>query len=433
MDIPLLDIINQLNLLDIIVLGLVGLLIGYCFFSNKVHVLMFLLVLMAALVSSTIPIISSIASLTRWLLLPMLLAAGLLFSKIRIPFNTLMFWGYVLLGFISLFRANFIVWQFQRSILLMTAAVAIPFAYSSMDLKTYKLSLTWIALAAATYSFINFIALPDSLINPARYAGYTTSAPAMTATLGALLPFTLWGLGVADSKWAKRICGLGFLLGTVTLVFSAQRAGTVAGVLGLIPLLLTTFRKRKTAIRTLLLLVFLVLISYFLLLQSSPERVTFLLNRYAPTAGLSDREYIWQKALSGIAINPVLGNGIGAAETLIGGSFHNAYLEIWYNTGLIGLAFFVISQIYFLYRIFNLGLKGSDRDLTSISALSLGYMMGFVVLCLFESIGAGASNLNLILYLFLGVVVENLKRPVGMLIPDSNQPYALNSELKTVG
>jgi O-antigen ligase len=432
MDIPLLDIINKLNVLDIIVLAIVGLLIAYCFFSNKVHVLMFLLVLMAALVSSTIPIISSIASLTRWLLLPMILIAGLIFSRVRIPFNILMFWGYVLLGFISLFRADYFIWQFQRSILLMTAAVAIPIAYSGRDLKSYKLSLTWIALAAAVYSFINFVDLPSSLMDPSRYAGYTTSAPAMAATLGALLPFTLWGLGMADSKWAKRICGLGFLLGTVTLIFSAQRAGTIAGVVGLIPLLLTIFNQRKAALRIFLLLIFLILMGYFLLLQSSPERVTFLLNRYTLNAGLSNREYIWQKALSEIAVHPFIGNGVGAAEILISGSFHNAYLEIWYNTGLLGLAFFLISQIYFLYRIFYLGLKSPVRDLTSISALSLGYIGGFIVLSLFESIGAGASNLNLILYLFLGVLVEELKRPMGTLIPSSTQPYPLNTELKAV-
>jgi hypothetical protein len=32
--------------------------------------------------------------------------------------------------------------------------------------------------------------------------------------------------------------------------------------------------------------------------------------------------------------------------------------------------------------------------------------MGFVVLCIFESVGAGASNLNVILYLYLGVLVS---------------------------
>ena len=432
MDIPLLDMINNLGMLDLTVLLIVGLFVVYCFFSNHVHILMFLLVLMAGLVSSTIPIISNIAALTRWLLLPLLLAVGLIFSRIKVPTNILMFWGYVFLGFVSLFRADYFIWQFQRSILLIVAVVAVPFAYSAKDLKTYKLSLVWIALAACVYSFINFIALPSSLNDPARYAGFTKAAPAMAATLGGLLPFTLWGLAMADGKWTKRICGLGFLAGTVTLVFSAQRAGTVAGVVGLIPLLLTTFNQRKAALRTFLLLLLLGAAGYFLVMLSSPERITFLLNRYTLNAGLSDREYLWQRALAEIALNPFVGNGTGAAENFISASFHNAYLEVWYNAGILGLIFFLVSQAYFLYRILYLGLKGHDRDLISISALSLGYLMGFVVLCLVESIGAGASNMNLILYLFLGTVIENLKRPEEIAVQSPVQSYALNAGLKAV-
>jgi O-antigen ligase len=221
------------------------------------------------------------------------------------------------------------------------------------------------------------------------------------------------------------------LAGTVTLVFSAQRAGTVAGVVGLIPLLLTTFNQRKAAVRTLLLLILLGAAGYFLVVLSSPERITFLLNRYTLNAGLSDREFLWQRALAKIALNPFVGNGIGAAENFISASFHNAYLEVWYNAGILGLIFFLVSQAYFLYRIIFLGLKGHDRDVISISALSLGYWMGFVVLCLFESIGAGASNMNLILYLFLGTLIENVKRPEEITVQNQTQSYALSPGLKS--
>jgi O-antigen ligase len=431
-DIPLLDIFNQLTLLDMTVLAMLGILMAYFFFSNQMHVLMFLLVFSAASVSTTIPIITSIASLTRWLILPLLLAAGLIFSKVRISFGMLMFWGYVFLGFVSLFRADYFLWQFQRSILLVTVAIAIPFAYSNKDVKTYKLALIAISLAATVYSLINFIGLPSSLNDPVRYTGFAKSAPSMAATLGGVLPFTIWGAQNADSKWLKRICVLGFLLGTVTLIFSAQRAGTIAGVLGLIPLLLLNLNQRKTAIGSILLLALLGLIGYLLLMQSSTDRITFLLSRYALNSGLSNREFLWQKAISEIAINPLWGNGIGAAEKLISSSFHNAYLEIWYNTGFFGLIFFVISQLYFLFRTFYLWRQRTDPFAISISALSIGYVMGFLVLCLFESIGAGASNLNLILYLFLEVLVSNYAMSNGRISPSRAQPYLLNSDLRAV-
>jgi len=303
-EIPLLDIFNRLTLLDIIVLAMLAILMAYFFFSNKMHVLMFLLVFSAASVSTTIPIISSLASLTRWLILPLLVIAGLVFSQIRISFGILMFWGYVFFGFASLFHANDFLWQLQRNILLLIVAIAVPFAYSEKDIKTYHLALISIALAATTYALINFIGLPSSLSDPVRYMGFTKSAPSMAATLGAVLPFTIWGAQNADSKWVKKICVLGFLLGTVTLIFSAQRAGTIAGVLGLIPLLAIALGRRKTAFGSLVLLVFLGLIGYLLVIQSSADRITFLLGRYTLNAGLSDREFLWQKAISEIAINP---------------------------------------------------------------------------------------------------------------------------------
>lgn len=431
-EIPLLDIFNKLTLLDIVVLAILGIVMAYLFFSNKMHILMFILVFSAASVSTTIPILSSLAALTRWLILPMLLGAGLLFSKVRISFGMLMFWAYVFLGFLSLFRAEDFLWQFQRSILLLIVAIAIPFAYSNKDAKTYQWALISIALAATVYALINFADLPSSLNDPMRYAGSAKTAPAMAATLGGVLPFTIWGAQNASLKWIKWICGLGFLLGTITLVFSAQRAGTLAGVFGLIPLLIITLKRRKTAIGAILLLGFLVVLGYLLVLQSSNDRITFLLGRYTLNSGLSNREFLWQAAISRIAINPFWGYGIGASEKLISASFHNAYLEIWYNTGFWGLIFFVVSQLYFISRAIYLGWRSTDFFAISISALSIGYMMGFLILCLFESIGAGASNLNLILYLFLEVLISNYgtsKEKIGASVA---QPYLLNSDLKPI-
>jgi O-antigen ligase len=112
-------------------------------------------------------------------------------------------------------------------------------------------------------------------------------------------------------------------------------------------------------------------------------------------------------ALSEIAKNPFWGHGMGAAETVISFSFHNAYLEVWYNTGILGLFLFLTSQFYFIYRIFYLNRVSKDPEIKSTLALALGYMLGFIVICIFESTGAGASNINIILYLFLGVLVSN--------------------------
>jgi O-antigen ligase len=123
---------------------------------------------------------------------------------------------------------------------------------------------------------------------------------------------------------------------------------------------------------------------------------------------LSGRESVWDEASSGIAQSPFIGKGIGAAENVIGDSFHNAYLEIWFNAGLAGLVLFLASLFYFIYRILYLKRICKEAETRSILALALGYIIGFAAMGFFESTAAGASGVNVMLYLFCGALVSNM-------------------------
>jgi O-antigen ligase len=406
MESPLVEIVSRLDLLDVAVFIAAGILLIYCALSNRVYAVMFILVLSAALVGTTIPVIESVASLVRWLSLLLLLCTGLLFSRAEISVELLLFWGYVIFGLISMFRAISIAWQFQRGLLLLVVAAAIPFGYSGRSFRTHRVTLVLIAIVGALFAIVNAVALPSQLTDPVRFVGYAKTAPALTVILGGLLPFVFWGLWNVKSTMLRMILGLGFLSGMAALVLSAQRAGTVAGIVGLIPLTLTTIRHKKNVAWLVLLGIVLALLGFFVVQYASEEKIGFLLSRYRLDSGLSDRDLIWAMALSEIARDPLLGQGIGAAEWVISSSFHNAYLEVWFNAGFLGLVLFVASQAYFFLRIRYLNRILVDPEAKSILALALGYMMGFVVLCIFESVGAGASNLNVILYLYLGVLVS---------------------------
>jgi len=345
--------------------------------------------------------------LLRWIIIFLLFVSSFLFGKMRVSVGMLLFWGYVFLGFISLLGSNSLMWQFQKGSLLLMVAIAIPLAYGDKPYTVYKLSLIAIAIVASLFSIYSFIPLQNQLSVAERFSGFSKAAPNFAMTLGGLLPFTFWGLWRVESRWIKLLCGLGFILGTVTLIFSGQRAGTIAGIVGTIPLMLAMSKKKVISWQLLLILIFILLSGYFILQNSAKERIDFLTSRYSVDAGLSDRELIWDKALSAINENPFLGHGIGAAETVISSSFHNTYLEVWFNTGLLGLFFFIVAQGYFFYRIFLLGRQYNDLEVKSILALTLGYMLGFVILCTVESVGAAASTLNVILYIFLGVIISN--------------------------
>jgi O-antigen ligase len=406
MESPLLVLMSRLDPLDMAILMVAGCLLIYCVLSNRLYAVMFMLVLSASLVGTTVPVIEGVASLVRWLSLLLLLATGLLFGRMAVSVALLLFWGYVFFGLVSMFQAISITWQFQRGLLLLVVAAAIPIAYGGRAYKTHKTTLELIAIVGMLFAVVNAVALPSQLAAPGRFAGYSKTAPTLSLILGSLLPFLFWGLWNAKSKALSMILGLGFLSGIATLVLSGQRAGIIAGIVGLIPLILTTIKCKRNIGWSVLLAIVLALVGLFVVQYVSAERLAFLLSRYRLDSGLSNRELIWQMAFSEIARSPLLGQGIGAAEWVVRSSFHNAYLEIWFNAGFLGLALFVASQAYFFLRVRYLNRILTDPEGKSILALALGYMMGFVVVCLVESVGAGASNLNVILYLYLGVLVS---------------------------
>ena len=406
MDFSLLALFAQLNPLEITLLVLAGALAVYFLATRRLNLMVFILVLSAALVGTTIPVLENIAALSRWLAILMLFLAGILQSRVRISVGFLLFWGYVALGILFLFWADDLSWQLQRGVLLLVVVIALPLAYSAVTYQTLKSTLTAIAVAAAIYALLNFVSLPGSLEQATRYSGFSSGAPTFVIVLGGLLPFALWGAWQAEAKLIRVACALGVLLGIVTLLFSGQRAGTIAGLIALVPFVMI-FPQRKTLAWFGILLVLLSLLTFLLLQQTSADRLNFLLSRYSFSSGLSYRDLIWNAAFSKIAENPFWGRGIGASETVMSYSFHNAYLEVWYNTGLLGLFLFLTAQAYFFYRVYYLSRISKDPETRPFLALSLGYMLGFVVVCMFESTGAGASNLNLILFLLLGVFLTN--------------------------
>ena len=348
MDIPLLDYVMQLSTIDTIVFVLVMLITLYIVLTNKISILMFLLVLSAAMFATTLSVVSNVASVARWLFIVLMFIAGIFHGKMRISFGIFLLWGYVLLGFVSLLRGYDLIWQIQKSILLIMVSVAIPYAYGDKTYNVFKSSLVLIALVSAIYSIINFTTLPNNLSSALRFYGLGKGAPTFSVVLGALLPFSFWGAWKANSKIIKGISGVGFALGIILLLFSGQRAGIVTGLVGLVPMSIVFMTQKKNIGWAFILFSLIAIVGYYFYSQSSAERLDFLTSRYSLEAGLSNRDFIWQDAIQRISRDPFLGRGIGAAEMVVSYSFHNAYLEIWYNTGVLGLTLFLCSQFYFI-------------------------------------------------------------------------------------
>jgi O-antigen ligase len=405
MNIPFLTYLNRLGPVGYIIFGVIGLLMVYLTFTNRIHIMFSLMVLSAAFVGSTISMLDSLSALSRWVTIFLLLFLGVTKSRMKVSLGMLFFWLYVLLGFISLFNANLFSWQFQKSVLLIIVTMGISLAFGDKPFETFKSTLTLIAISATIFSLVNFFLLPGQLSDPTRFSGLAKGAASFAATLGGMLPFAFYGFLQERRFLLKLVYGAGFLVGAITLVFTGQRAGTIAGVLGVIPLLGMIWKKKNFA-WFMILAIGVIIAGVVFLQQTSFARQSFLVSRYSLDYGLSGRDLIWQRAISEIGKDPIVGHGIGAAEQVISASFHNAYLEVWFNAGILGLLFFVAAQVYFFLRFLSFLGKVKNPEQVEVLALAFGYFMGFLVLCIFESIGAGASNINLMLYIFLGVLVS---------------------------
>lgn len=406
MDFSLPQSLLRLGLLDTAILTVGGSFILYSGLTDRKHILLMILILSAASVGSRIHGVEGLASVGRLVALVLLLAGAIVRGRLRPSPGVILFWGYVAFGVISLLQAINSEWQAQRCILLGILAVTIPFAFGDKNYTTLKASLIAIAIAGAAFSLFHFTALPSQLGKASRFSGYLKGAASYAMVLGGFLPFMLWGTWRAGHPSLRMISGVGFLLGAISLVLSGQRTGTVAGLIGILPLLFILLR-RKTILLAILLVALPVFTSYQMVQQGGRDRGTFLLDRYSASSDLSGRPTIWKRALSEIAKQPLIGRGIGASENVIKNSFHNTYLEVWFNSGIFGLFLFLAAQVFFLFRAFLLVRRSETLEAKSLGALALGYMMGFIVISFFESAGAGASNLNLILYLLLGVIASN--------------------------
>lgn len=396
--------IARLELIDMAMLLLVTSIIAYLTLFKRIHTLMFLLVLSATMVGSVFPRIGNIAPIVRWLVIFSFLALGIHHATINVSAGLLLFWGYVLLGHLFLFNSIVIQYQLQKSVLLIMVAVMIPLLYANRSLHAFQESLEAIACAGSIFCIINFVSLRTYLDDPVRFSGFTRGAASLAIFLGGLLPFTFWGVWKAH-KWIRILCIFGFLSGIATIIFSGQRTGTIIGIIGIIPLFLGV-QNRRTLKWTVILFLVLSCLGIYLYQQSSEARRSYLFHRFFnQELDLSGRNEIWKLALDEITATPILGRGIGASEMVFGPSFHNTYLEVWYNTGFPGLTLFILSQLYFLFQTIRQILISKDAQVRGMATLAMGYILGFIAMGLFESMGASSSSINLILYLFLCFLV----------------------------
>jgi O-antigen ligase len=201
----------------------------------------------------------------------------------------------------------------------------------------------------------------------------------------------------------KALCWFIFVAGAAVLLFTAQRAGTLGGLISMLPMLLVLSRTQRVRI-----VVAGAVVSVGLLVWSGASGLSsleYVAGRYSTQTGLSGRDFLWQMAWNFISRNIFMGHGSGGADLVTQDLFHNSYLEAWYNGGIVGFVAFLAALGRAIYVGFAL-LRRVDKDIKIEIALSFGFVLGVCFVGFFEGVVAGASTITVILLMVTTTIME---------------------------
>jgi O-antigen ligase len=359
----------------------------------------------AAFIGSFSATVDSVAAFVRWA------GIGILTTIIlvrRTPFargSVLFFLIYAMIGFLFLYQSLDFGYQLQRGLLLIATSIAIPStaAIIAKDGVSLKRLYLYIGIIGSLTAMMAAVQLPGHIGIAGRFTVNSMGVPAFAILLGSLLPFTFVAIWHGHNLLTRSFFILTFALGGICLLLTAQRAGTIAGLIALTPIVLGLSKSQRLWVAALIGVAAIVLVLWGGGLVD--RNLEVIRNRYSLNAGMSNRDLIWADAYSRLSENFFAGRGTGAAENAFGESFHQSYLEAWFNAGPVGLLCFIAAQVRAVYVAWSLARRRGGQ-LKKESSLSLGIIRGFCFLSFFESTPAGASSISVILFLLTAAAME---------------------------
>ena len=348
--------------------------------------------------------IDSGATLLRWMLI-LCLALSVNRGFRNAGVMSIMLGAYWCVALLSVAWSKNPMLGLQLSVL--SVMLTIPMAMTISDeladrneLDSFPRYMNWCSLI---YIFNSLLLLSE--LRGARFSGSTTSAPLFVITGGILMPCLLWGVLRSRNIVLRNLHIVAFATVFFLGLLSGQRTGFFAGVLGCTPLLLRFFSER---VGYFVLAMLAIVLSGIVVIQFFPEQAEFIQQRYFEK-GLNAREDRWSRGMEAIAENPILGHGAGS-HTKVGFGMHNAFMQEWYNGGVLGVVLFFGSFVYGLYKSVEFSL---DRSLppepVNLARLCLGLLIVVVSTAFFESKLSSPSNILSFTAINVGIILHHLE------------------------
>lgn len=246
----------------------------------------------------------------------------------------------------------------------------------------------------------------------ARFQGVFSNPNTLGMFLFVSLPVFVYFFLSSNKKLEKIVNFIFILLIFMLAIFTFSRAALL-GMLIFMMVILFYLKKRLFKI------IFLTSIVLLVILFSSPTLMELLRLSEDP---FTYRDRIWQIGLESFSESKIIGKGYGTTQQImsnkfilkkydvskyhLGKHFHNIYVEILCETGLIGIILFSLFIIFTIHKFVRL-IKTSqnEKKIFAISVYSL--FIGVIVHGFFESMLLSAGNIsNLIVWCLIGMGLQ---------------------------
>ena len=299
-----------------------------------------------------------------------------------------------------------------KEVLFYLCFFSFSFYLKSFDVEKIKTIVYYFSFASAVIALIGIVRFNLSIVERAESfsSGYATFSSYLLTGLGCSLIFSGNGKKVKYFKWLRVFAAAVILAGIIT---SLGRANSVIAAVMLIASLLL---KRMKPLQFIYIILIAAALSYISFQNNSIQ----LNQRIEAPTQLSDRDIIYKGASEIFLTHPLLGYGPKTFTEVFPhredfadkgiGSWHNDLLEVYFESGFMGLASYLLLIFsVFFYQIKFL-IMGKDKG----EARTIIYAILFATAGLFLSaLVAGFINspvLSLVFAFLIGVQSAVIKR-----------------------
>ena len=355
-----------------------------------------------------------LSTLVRWLFIG-LLGFMLFRSRFSMRYTMVFVFFYLLMGALGNLQSPNPLWTVQQTILLTATIIFTPLAINAYVfdfdkiIRIFKFGI----VAATVWTISNMLFISEfKEASELRFTGAGEKGSVALAYAGAFFaPMIVWGMVQNRYKFWRLYSILLIIPFLLILLASGVRSALFGmAFIAPVPILFVKFRLSKLIIGLGVLCALLTITIYGLFIFF-PGKADMLYERIFSTS-TTGRYEIWVIAISKCMSEAIFGHGCGSAEivgrTEFGVFFHNAYLQVWYNSGILGLVAIVIFIAIYIFRSLRLLYVKPVTEIREFAGVANGYMLGIAAMGMFEGVFATAGGVGIFMLMVITTMIDRL-------------------------